>query len=187
MIKTIGILLVCLVLLMAFVGCAADDANEVIEVESVTPPTAQGTLYEEESLAVGSLSLIEHYVRQLTSHEFAGRMPGTLGNDLAVRWLSDRLYFPQIVRIAEMIVEFLLQDGVSVFVVDEPVSMPTVLIAEPTDADRQTRFTTIVNALIAGEQMRFYESFYRYFPEEELRFLWIFGIVFSRYKCIYRI
>ncbi|MCL2367100.1 MAG: M28 family metallopeptidase, partial [Oscillospiraceae bacterium] len=89
----------------------------------------------------------------------------------------DRLYFPQILRIADMIVEFLLQDGVSVFEADELVSMPSPPTIEPTDGNRQERFERIFNAVIAGEQVSFYEEFYRYFPEEEMRF-------FSYYEAI---
>lgn len=37
------------------------------------------------------VALIESYILTLTSAEFAGRMPGTPGNDLAVSWLESKL------------------------------------------------------------------------------------------------
>ena len=42
-------------------------------------------------LSRNEVELIEYYILTLTSKEFAGRMPGTPGNDLAVSWLMDKL------------------------------------------------------------------------------------------------
>jgi|GEM_PF-5922908 len=81
----------------------------------------------------------------------------------------DRLYFPQIVRVSNMIVEFLLQDGVSVFEADEPVTVPTSDAVGPVDIGLVGRFEEIISSLRAGERVSFYESIYRYFPVESIR------------------
>jgi hypothetical protein len=83
----------------------------------------------------------------------------------------DRLYYPQIVRLSDMIVDFLLQSGISVFEADELSGAPLLGSAgEQADATMVERFERVFDALQAGERVSFYEDFYRHFPEEEQRF-----------------
>jgi len=83
----------------------------------------------------------------------------------------DRLHFPQIIRLTDMIVAFLQQHGTNVFEADElsgtPLSAPP---AGGSDAEMLEYFISIINTLRAGESARFYENFYIHFTGEAQRF-----------------
>jgi hypothetical protein len=69
-----------------------------------------------------------------------------------------------------MIVEFLLQDGESAFEADEPGPVPTSDAVGTADIELVGRFEELISSLRAGERISFYESIYRYFPAESMRF-----------------
>jgi len=88
MIIKIGLLIILLLGILA--GC--NSYNSTIPID--LPETQDESNAEEdlEPVEFGSpAELIEHYVRILSSAEFAGRMPGTPGNDLTVEWLIEKL------------------------------------------------------------------------------------------------
>jgi len=91
------------------------------------------------------------------------------------RDIADRLQYPQIVRLSDMIVDFLAQGGNSVFDSIEKSQLPADMPLPPPyiehgGAAMIGQFRRVFNALRAGESVRFYEDFYAYYPWEEQRF-----------------
>jgi len=78
----------------------------------------------------------------------------------------DRLHYPQIARLSEMIVEFLSQDGISIFEPDE-VSRLTIFseLVGDTRAAIFEHFESLLKALREGENASFYDDFYRYYED----------------------
>lgn len=76
----------------------------------------------------------------------------------------DKLYFPQIVRLSHMIIEFLKQDGIGVFEADEMGSIPTnTELPDDADLSMLQDFMAVFNNLRRGQQ-NYFESFYLNFP-----------------------
>jgi hypothetical protein len=94
----------------------------------------------------------------------------------------NKLYFPQIVRLADMIVEFLTQDEVSSFEADEISKIQIPLPDIPggdVDTEMFMRFESVFDAVKAGENVSFYNDFYSDFPDEEQHYFSYFEKVES--------
>lgn len=81
---------------------------------------------------------------------------------------ADRLYFSQIVRVSDMIIEFLMQDGVSVFEFDEDISiLSDVRGMDSSEMDQEAILNDIISSLRNGEEVRFYDEFFSSFTNHE--------------------
>jgi hypothetical protein len=81
----------------------------------------------------------------------------------------DRLYIPQIVRLADMIVDFITQCESGIYEADE-ITPDQPNWSEPGDATMVEHFRIVFNAARAGETVSFYEDFYKHYPDEEQRY-----------------